>query len=487
MSRVSAPVIPNRWGEGRVAASLVAVLTAPGAALFAALVLLARAFRKPASWFPVFAWGLAVHISVVAFLYGTLGIPEPLVRIAAAWKEVAVVCVLLATVARTAAGRNGRMPLHAMDLIVASLVCISLAMLVSGETLLRQQPRPMGMRLYGFREACFFTALYCIGRATPELASNTKALKSLVKVGLVLSVIALLEVTFLGPQVLAVLGAPKYFREFLGVEMMTEGSLFGLPYYYFTNIGSRTVYRAGSLFLGSQGLAASFLLILPAATILLLAERRKRPLTHWLGYGVLWLGLLVTVSRMSTVATLIAVVLVLILLKRFEVVVAFSAVALGALLVTLAISPAVRDFVWTTLTWQTLSSASHSQDWMQAYYAMAEHPFGWGLGTADLTAAKYGYEPLTGDSLLLKYGVELGLAGLLLFAALLVGAAATAFAVFRYAPDPAPRKLGLLVFVATIGLSINGLTAVVTNLPFLAYIYFWLVGTTVAIRRRIEV
>ena len=45
--------------------------------------------------FPIFAWALAFHSLVIALLFGWFELPEPYVRMIAAWKEVALLLLLL--------------------------------------------------------------------------------------------------------------------------------------------------------------------------------------------------------------------------------------------------------------------------------------------------------------------------------------------------------------------------------------------------------
>lgn len=479
------PATPLVDTASRLFAAAVTAAAAPAAAVTVGLAsVAARVFGHPGRWFGVLTWGLALHTLVMAFLFGTLGVPAEAVRVIAAWKEVVVLALFAAVVARVFLRLGPRTSIQAVDVVVVGFVALNLAMLAGGEVWFVTDPKPLPMRLYGLRESSFFLLLYAVGRTTPDLAASDRVLGRFVALGVVLSTIALIESAFVSAEAFALFGVPFYFQDFLGMEMMAEGSQFGLPHFYFTGLGGRTVQRSGATFLGSQALAVSFLFTLPAATLRMFGAQRRATTAQWLFYLLLWAGLLSTVTRMTTMACVLAVALVLVLLRRFDVLALFVGTTLVAMVAGIVFIPGFAVFVWETLTWQTLSSESHTRDWIRAFYTIAANPLGAGLGMADLTPLRYGYDSLAGDNLLLKYGVELGLPGMITFAALLLGIGGNAWTVSLRAPSEAQRNFGLLTLAVTAGIAINGLTAVMLSLPFLSYLYFWLAGSTVAVRER---
>jgi hypothetical protein len=198
-------------------------------------------------------------------------------------------------------------------------------------------------------------------------------------------------------------------------------------------------------------------------------------------YALAWLGLLLSVTRMTTVACGVQVLLLLLLARRPSRVLALALAGAATFAVLLVAVPGLPSFVWETLTWQTGSSATHSKDWVNGLAALWRHPLGSGLGTADQTAMRLGREPLTADNLFLKYGVELGLPALLAY---LTAFAAVAWVTVRAALfEPAPRRRALAAFVAacTVGVAINGVTAVPINSPTIGYLYWWLAGSAMAV------
>lgn len=420
-------------------------------------------------------WGLAFHLAVVCLLYGPLGIPEGIVRAVAAWKELAVV-LLVAWAAWRVARRPAALVPTLPDVAAVAIAGLVVARGAAELALPKGNPIPVPL-LYGARDLGLPFALYLVGRTTPGLLRDPALLRRLVLVGLIATAVAVVE-RVLPVEALVVVGVPKYYNEFLGLSGFTEGSPFDLPYSYFTDLGADAFRRAGSIFLGGQGFAVALLLILPAAQVLAL-RGGARAARWWLAYGVLWFGLLLTVTRMTIVAAAVEAVAVLLLAGRPVALGLLSSLGVAGTGGLLLASSAVRSFVWRTLTFDTTSSVSHVSDWLEGVDAMWRYPLGAGLATADATAERFGRTPLTADNLLLKYGVELGVPGLVAFAAFLAGVLLLAR---RGAArvDGTGRAGAIYVVAVTVGVVVNGLTAVVTNLPFLGYLWPWLAGAAVA-------
>ena len=115
--------------------------------------------------------------------------------------------------------------------------------------------------------------------------------------------------------------------------------------------------------------------------------------------------------------------------------------------------------------------------------ALVRYPLGLGLGTADQTATRFGLEWITGDNQYLKYGVEMGLVGMLTHILILIGIASYSLKAFYTSTNETSRMYGALVLATTVGIAINSVTSVLNNSMVLAYLYFWLAGSIVTIAR----
>lgn len=428
------------------------------------------------------AWGLAFHSLLIAVLFGLIGLPEHTVRTIAAWKEIAVVVLLAAVVLRSFLGRGPHVRVASVDLFVAALIGTALIYLV-GENVWLDARLPLNVELLGFRQTVFFLLMYFLGRATPELGADDRAFKALFGLLLVTCILGILERFFLPPQGLVALGVASYFQTFLGLSAMTTGNEYGLPTNYWSGIAGIPVRRAGSVYLGGQAFAIPFLLLFPLATAWVLGTNR-RSMWRILGYAAVCFGLLLTLTRMTITVAIIQLLLFLFLKRKPEwgvgVVVLFGLAFVAALLVV----PGLGSFLLQTLSGQESSAASHVTDWSNGLAAFAERPWGYGLGTADEVSTRAGLHHITGDNLYLSYAVQLGLAGLLLLWLILGTIAGSAMSLVRHARSGSEWRAGMTVFLATIGLVLNGMTAVVFNSLMLGWMFFWLAGAVVTLAQR---
>lgn len=425
-----------------------------------------------------FVWLLPFHIVTMAVLFGGLGLPGSAVRVLAAWKEALIAVLVTATAFRLVVGRGERTAVQGLDLAIFGLGVVSLLYLL-GAGFWFGLELPVGARLYGLRDAVYFSLLYFVGRATPEIVREERTLKALFVVGVITSGVAVIERLVVTPQMLVLLGAAEYFQDFLGATLFTAGNPYGLPINYWVMIGGRLVQRAGSTYLSSQGFAIPFLVIVPAATVWLVDKHRGA--LAKLGYAVLWLGLLLTITRMTIVACLVQALAIASLRRRWELVTTVGAAVAVAFAAGLVLVPGLATYVWETLTWQSASSLTHLEDWVQGVGNALRYPFGAGLGVADQTAVRFGLEPLAGDNQYLKYALEMGILGVGLHLATMGGAVVTGW---RAASEGrgSTADYGVLVCATALGILANAMTAVVFNSMMLTYVFFWLLGSLVTAR-----
>jgi O-antigen ligase len=159
-----------------------------------------------------------------------------------------------------------------------------------------------------------------------------------------------------------------------------------------------------------------------------------------------------------------------------------AAMAIGA--VTVVVVPGLLHFVWETLSWQTGSSTSHLKDWQQGALAFFQRPWGNGLGTTDAAPLRAFREPLSADNMYLTYAVQLGVAGIAAFVAVLVTILSVAWRVAWANVSDVQRRVAAVVALATIGIMINGVTSFVFSSNLLAYVFFWQAGAVVTMAQQ---
>jgi uncharacterized protein involved in exopolysaccharide biosynthesis len=429
--------------------------------------------------FPVFAWGLVFHSLIITLLFGLLGLSVDTVRSMAAWKEIALILFLGVVILRSVSGRGPRTTLAWPDIFVGGLLATALLFLLVENLWLRFN-LPPGAELLGFRDAVYFMLLYFVGRSMPELASREDAMRKVFIVVLITAVIGVVERMVVSPEMLVAMGVAAYFQDFLGVSAFTVGNVYGLPLNYWTMIGGELFRRAGSVYLSGQGFAVPFILLFPLATAWVFL-RPTRSRGQMIAYATISIALVLTLTRMTILIALIQLVLFVSLIRRPVWAVGGLAISITAFLTAFAFIPGFPTFVWQTLSWQEGSSVSHVNDWMNGLAVFFQNPWGSGLGTADQTAVRSGLPHLTGDNLFLKYGVEMGALGLSLLLLTLVAIGRSGLKLYRAGMNYSERRMGITLWLAAIGIAINGITAVVFNSITLGWLFFWLAGAVVTV------
>jgi hypothetical protein len=423
-------------------------------------------------------WLLPFHSLIMAVLFGVLGWSGTTVRMLASWKEATVILLVIWAVGRTLGGHTARTRITAPDIAITGLIALATVYLLL-QSHVFGLGMPLAAELYGYRDAVFFMLLYYAGRATPELAADNGVLRHLYYVALVVSVIGILERLFVSPEVLVVIGVATYMNDFLGLGAFTEGNEFGLPQNYWTYFGGMPIRRAGSVFLHSQGFALPFLLLIPAATAWALNRARDRSAWLRIGYVLIWLGLALSITRMTIAICLVQMCLFYLIVRRPEWTAATVMVGAVAFLAAMLVIPGVFTFVWETVTWQSSSSESHMKEWLRGTVAIGEKPWGHGLGTTDQVAVRFGMVPVTGDNMYFAYSAQMGLLGLLAQVGALVSILWYSWRLTRDAATPALKRMGIVMVLTTIGIMLNGATSLVFSSTLLAVLFFWFAGSVV--------
>ncbi|MDQ6873022.1 MAG: O-antigen ligase family protein [Gemmatimonadota bacterium] len=432
--------------------------------------------------FPLFAWGLAFHSLAMAVLFGWFALPVGVVRVIAAWKDIGLLVLLLIVFTRAITGRGPRVQIAWTDFWIGALVVLAM-MYFAGENLWLRTNLPISAELLGLRQAVFFMLVYFVGRAMPDLADDDRTMRRIFTLVLFTCVAGILERFLLPPEGLVALGVAAYFQDFLGATAITVGNEYGLPTNYWASVGGHQIRRAGSIYLGGQGFAIPFLLFFPMLTAWVFS-RQKRSKWQVVGYSIVCLALLLTLTRMTIIVAMLQLLLFILLRRRPEWAVAGLALVAMVFLSAMVLLPGFPTFVLNTLSGQESSTAGHLTDWQNGMLSFLQQPWGFGLGTADLVAARSGLEHITGDNLYLTYAVEMGLAGVVLLALSLGSIMGHSLNLLRNADTEAKRRMGTTLWLAAIGLSINGMTAVVFNSITLGWLFFWLAGAVVTQSQR---
>ena len=431
----------------------------------------------------LFLWVLPFHAVTIAFFFGVLRTGMRATMIMASWKEGVAVLLLAIVMMRAILARGPRVGIVASDVAITGIIALA-ALFAIVENPIFDAEIPFNVQLFGFRSSVFFMVLYYVGRAVPELGESSTYIKHLFRVAVVVALIGVLERIFVSPRMLVALGAASYVNDFLGLTASTVGNDFGLPSNYWSVLGRVPVRRAGSVFLGGQAFAIPFLLFIPAATSWVFDPSKRLRLWSQIGYVILWLGLLVTITRTTIIVCALQVLVYFMITRRPTRVVGAALTSVAVFLAAMILVPGLAAFVLATLTFQTSSSYSHVNDWRRGLTAFFERPWGHGLGSSDQVAQRFGRTPLTADNLFLGYAVDMGALGLVAFLAVLVTVGIASWRLFKNSSNPGTRMVAATVFLTNLGIALNGTSSMPFNSVFLAYNFFLLVGASVTAYQR---
>jgi hypothetical protein len=431
--------------------------------------------RLPVLALAVLAVGLALHNLVMAELWEA-GVRGSALDVAAAWKEAllaaAIVCAFVA------AGR--RLPgVTVVDALALAYAVIVVLYWLIPQDWLGGQATARG-ELLALRHHLVPVAAYALGRLLALTAADRRLVgATIVGTAVGLALWGLVDVYAVPLQWWRDSGVPGWYGEQLG---LTYQGLSGLPENWVLNTGDEAnpVRRLVSTLLSP--LATSYLLVV---VLLFLAARRPTRFTVAAAI-VCYAGLLWTHTRAAYVALAAGLVVLALLTRRWwPVLAAAASIVVGIAFVEAfpTIGPSTSytqeeleflreqgaetpDVSEDPLAADESSLASHWRNLRDGVETVLDHPQGYGLGNAGVTAKRTGVEILAGESTYTELGVDTGLAGAVVF----VAWCGTLLYALRRRPGLAAA------FAAVLAL---GLQSDVIGVHWLAYVVFALAGAAV--------
>lgn len=431
--------------------------------------------RAPALALAALAVGLALHNVVMAELWEA-GVRGAALDVAAAWKELLLASAVMA--AFLVARRFPEPTLVDLLALVYGVVVVLYWLLpqswLGGEATERGE-------LLALRHHLLPVGAYALGRLLSLTEVDRRRLElTVVATAAVVAVWGLVDVYAVPLQWWRDSGVPGWYDDQLD---LTYAGLSGLPENWVLNTGDEEnpVRRLVSTFLSP--LATAYVLVV---VLLLLAGRRRSRLTAAVGL-LLFAALLWTHTRAAYLALAGGLIVLAALTRRWWPVAA-AAVSIGVGIAFVEAFPTIGPSTSYTaeelaylrergasnpdesedpLAADESSIASHWRNLRDGVETVFDHPQGYGLGNAGVTAKRTDVDILAGESTYTELGVDAGLAGAAAFIAWCLG--------LLVAVRRRPGLAAALAAVLALGLQSD-----VLGVHWLAYVVFALAGAAVA-------
>lgn len=405
---------------------------------------------------------------------------DKVVKVAQLWKE-AVVLALLALLINQAFKRKAAPRITLLDLLVVMFLLWSgLYLLYPSET---AEVGGILPKLFGWRLDTFALLAYFIGRG---LALTRKRVRWLLLAfaGMVAVIAVVAAIEFMAPN------ATNAFFQDLGVRDFGDlllGDAVGGSIVRFNTIGGVAIPRASSLLLSDLGLAFYMLLGVPLAAAFYFLARNGR---QQIGANVLLLlamaSTVLTMTRSAILALGTMLVAMLLACRRgaaFLVLAVEGVLGAGLVAVFLRIPPSLIQGMFST---NEGSFKAHIQALQISLDILRQSPMGLGLGSAGPVSQKFALTGgITNESWYFQIATEMGVAGMLLWMAVLLTFGVLALRRYGEVRDPWLKALCLTMAGATVGFAEVSLTLHAWS-SLTTSIIFWLLAGAVANAKQID-
>jgi hypothetical protein len=435
--------------------------------------------RLPRLALAAFVVGLALHNLVMAELWQA-GVRGDALDVIAAWKEALLVVALFVALLSVR-----RLPVtHIADRLALVYTVFVVVYAVLPQEWLDGGATARGI-LYALRHDLVPVGAYALGRIVAISRRDRRVLGGLaLAMGALLAAWGLVDVYAVPLQWWRDSGVPGWFRHQLSLDYGPGLSYLPENWVYNTGDEEHPLRRLVSTILSP--LAMSYLLVV---VLVMLGARRRLSRWELSAAAVCFAGLLWTHTRAATLALALGLALVGSAQRRRLPVLAAAltlAVSIGFFAVYSSIGPET-SYTSSELAFLRenahnqpaagggdpfsqgdTSLSSHWRNLRDGVRTVIHHPQGYGLGNAGTEAKRTDVEIKAGESTYTQLGVEVGVAGLVAFAA---WCAAVLAALWRRSP----WLFGAFAAVLALALQTD-----VLGVHWLAYVLFALVGSALS-------
>lgn len=382
------------------------------------LIVIVLAAKRPDRALLVLIVVLPFQALLLSWLYAR-GVPASALKSLSAWKELVGLGVVVAGVGGFV---RQRQRLDRFDLVGLAFVAFIAAYAIAPRLFAPGAPTATDVRWLAFRQGAAFVILFLAARhANLSDDFTRRAARVVMGVGSVIAAVAVYEFFFSGSWNSFVVDTVQYPKYQFFVTNTTPFNFLDIRQY--AVIGGNRVERVGSVLFSP--LTLGFYLLLPFAIAL---QRTIRDGLRSAAGAVLVLtgaGLLLTQTRAALVG---AVVVALVTLRRAAGQserrrLQFAAVLVAVVIIALpaAASTGLTSRVATTASGEGQNATDHVDAFWKGVRTVGSHPLGLGVGTSAGVGQRFQVQGTTiTENYYEQVGVEVGIAGMVLFIALTI-------------------------------------------------------------------
>lgn len=439
--------------------------------MVSSVIIITLVYKRPIISLYIFIFFLPLHFLGMVILYAQLGFSSSVVRALASWKEGLLLCTFITVWLRVFLNR--RIPRFTLLDGLTFLWFFQILFYLFFHNAMFDWESDWSTGLYGARDWLLYLVPFIIGRLVPIPDKQTAhILKSILIVGLLISITGLVDYLFVPVEWHISLGVAKYYKEVFGQEWQSI-----LPYWTYIAGASHT-RRITSIFFSGQNFALAFLLIMP----IVIYNYHVGMMKHGrLILMICSLALLLSITRTTIIVCLIQSLSLLWLFGRKKLVFKVLIFLIAAFSTLLVLSPGLRVWFLNTITFQEASAAVRPKQWIDGLENMINAPLGHGLASTGVISQRLGTATATvegSEAGYFKITGALGLPGLFLWFSWFIGIMIHSLYNY-YKLSGLRRGVVAIILVSALGIMLNNLTAPPDQSLFVIYIFPWLAGLTV--------
>ncbi len=314
--------------------------------------------------------------------------------------------------------------------------------------------------------------VYFFGRNTDYNFKNWNLVIKLLIVLTLFSFIIVLIESIVGIHLHSFLDYSNYNLEIYDIE--PQGN-YGLNW-SFESQGAKPRYA--SFFADPLEFSASLLLFLSLALWLFIHSKyQQNKLLFFTLISIIIFSFLAAFSRASMFSGILVLIFGLYLSRNYKIIFSiFFMVIIGFSYLYYFSDEELRFFIQDTLTFQNTSSLGHLVEWIEGIISIYENPFGVGLAMSGNASGVDQSIKIGGENQFLIYGVQMGIASLILYLIILVKAIYNSARLYLKSVDFNHKSIAFITSLTKFGLLIPLFTANAELYLFVAFFSWYLVG-----------